>query len=426
MAPPDEQLVGPSIMPPPTLRSLCAAQPELGARALRRAVQDARRTPLSDASSSSTTDPLTALMVEMNVPSALTLAGLGHQFAHRERGDFLKFLAQSGVLKLGHRVRICNALDAARAAGTLHTLLDVQPHGMLPLPAGKGASADVSNVLKWDENKDLKRRAQSSYGASMDVMAMITQIMVHTLAPDPPKSPTPLVRTGARDDAKLLLFLACHCMSDARLAKLVRCLSSIRAQVGATSTSDGADDGVAGGAGGGWTSRDWPLAGVLVSWSAESSRLRRGVRTALAQFRSSLPHGACAVVERHEACTQMQHLASLLPEARRLVGADGARLGDRENEVWVMFSDDDDVLHPARCAAYKQAIRISPAHAHAVSAMWVARPAVSEESVTSAADVERLVEAGRIVRTPKVGSENEGGGGSWDECARAHTPPTLM
>ena len=91
-----------------------------------------------------------------------------------------------------------------------------------------------------------------------------------------------------------------------------------------------------------------------------------------------------------------------------------------------MFTDDDDLLHPGRCAAYKAAIVASEPKFHAVSAGWVARPVHREDSVTSAADVEALVSNGRIVRTPKEGSEKQGGGGSWDECARAHTPPTLM
>ena len=79
-----------------------------------------------------------------------------------------------------------------------------------------------------------------------------------------------------------------------------------------------------------------------------------------------------------------------------------------------MFSDDDDVLHPARCAAYLSALERAPPESHAVSAAWVARPKVCEEGVHSAADVERLVASGRVVKTPEQ-LDAKGGGGSWDE-----------
>ena len=347
---------------------------------------------------------LSELLREAGVPESeqpcLPLGALGHQLVGRERTDFVRHLAVLGVTKLGHRMRLTNALDAAVRSGRVPALVDVQSLGMLPLPKGSGAKADVSQLISWYSSKELRASAQRSQSACQSAMAYMTQALVHTLAPDPPRSPPTLPRAPS-GGAKLLLFIACHCTGESRLTKLRRCLRSVSAQMG-------------GGSGG--SGDDWPLDGVLVSWSASDASLRSATRSTFDEL-LHVPNGLCAAFERPGTWTQMQHLASLLPEAQRLAGADGATDGatGEPRELWVMFSDDDDILHPARCSAYRAAIAAAPAHAQAVSAAWVARPIGVEDAVDSAADVDRLVEAGRVVRTPKLGSEKEGGGGSWDE-----------
>ena len=277
-----------------TLRKLCSTRPEEAARVLQRAAQDApvamvASSPSSSASqdapvavaSSPASQSLTALELEAGVPLAeqpLTLAALGHQLAHRERVQMLNFFAATGVRKLGHRVRLHNALATSRDAGLLPPLLDVQSIGMLPLPKGKGASADVSHVTKWDESKTLKRDAQRSHAVCQNVMAMLTQVMVHTLAPDPPKCPLTLPRAPTRDDVKLLLFIACHCGSDARLHKLRRTLRSVAAQVG-----DAPSGGVGGGGGEGGGEGGGGLEARLVAKVRERAPDREHGRLALAE-----------------------------------------------------------------------------------------------------------------------------------------------
>ena len=355
-----------------------------------------------------------AVSAAKNISTAVertTFAALGHQRAGREPHDFLRYCKDLGVAKLGERYRLVNALEAAKKHDKLPSLLDVQSRGMVKLPAGRGASADVSNLVNWARSDSLKAQARRSHAACQNTMNFLSMAMVHTLAPEEPRAPPPLPRAENRADAKLVLFIACHCKDAARLSKLRRCLRSVCAQMGAiaqpSSSSSSSSE---------WEAADWPLAGVLVSWSAEDETLRKLCRITFDDL-LKVPAGVCAAFERPESLTQLQHLASLLPEATRLVGADGSKTkdGGGTNEVWVMFSDDDDVFHPARCAAYKRAIEVSPEEAHAVSASWVARPLVSEEKVESAGDVERLVASGRAVRTPKAGSEKEGGGGAWDE-----------
>ena len=219
---------------------------------------------------------------------------------------------------------------------------------------------------------------------------------------------------------------------------------------------------------------DWPLTGgVYVSWSAETDELRDGVREALRT--AAIP--ALHTFERRETWSQMQHLASLVRQVRcdlfddaptagadasvavsfadaldataRCTGAGRASIGApraadddddddddddegdegaathrvRASNVWVMFTDDDDILHPARCASYLAAVHAAPATIEAVSAAWVARPIVAETRVASAGDVSSLVAEGRVVRTPKEGSEKKGGGGSWDEVP---PPPAVV
>ena len=143
----------------------------------------------------------------------------------------------------------------------------------------------------------------------------------------------------------LLLLVASHVRSEARLTRLRNCLASIAAQEGSA------------------------LAAVLVSWSAEPS-LRAAVRTALSA--AQIPE--LVANERPRPFKQFEHYAALAVEAEELLG----RRGLDAREAWVTFCDDDDLLHPARSACYAAAIRGAPATTQAVSAAWTARPVVAE------------------------------------------------
>ena len=116
-----------------------------------------------------------------------------------------------------------------------------------------------------------------------------------------------------------------------RLAKVQRCLRSVVEQRG-----PGVSD-------------------VLISWSASSSTLRELARAQVFEnellllCEPPLSFGVRAF-ERSSPLSQFEHFASLLPEARRVTGGDDGVAGS-EAEAWVMFTDDDDLLHPERCAA---------------------------------------------------------------------------
>jgi hypothetical protein len=276
--------------------------------------------------------------------------------------------------------------------GALTTLEDhvVIPAKLLPLPSGSGPDADLTSLI--EALNEQSGRCRRDFVYAQGIMAFFVQSCVHMLAPSPARAMRPLPRAPSAIGPQLLLFVACHCSSTERLRKLQRTVRSVLAQ------------------------RAGSLTRVLVSWSAANEPLRAAVRLAL-QLLAADSAGLLLAFERPSSPSQFEHLASLLPEARRLVGgADGSTdAHGHPIEAWVMFTDDDDLLHPSRCAAYLSAIRAAPEEAHAVSAAWVARPVEDERQVHSAADVDALIASGRVLRTPKEGSEKEGGGGGWDE-----------
>ena len=100
------------------------------------------------------------------------------------------------------------------------TNVDVQSRGMVKLPAGRGASADVSNLVNWARSVLARRGADRSHAACQNTMNFLSMAMVHTLAPEEPRAPLLLPRAENRADAKLVLFIACHCKDAARLSKL--------------------------------------------------------------------------------------------------------------------------------------------------------------------------------------------------------------
>lgn len=346
------------------------------------------------------------LVLELRRAGWFSLAGLKYALVDlASRGREHAMLKQAGIDRMGDRYRICNGLH--NLSGQVAKLIDVKEQQLLPLPKGSGPGSKLTHLIDYLQKPETRARVRKSFSFGQHTMSMITQTVVHTLAPTATSTPRPLPRrpSGARKP-KLVLFIACHCANEARLVLLRRTLRSVKAQIGGRAACGrGRADAGHADAGRG---DDWPLSGVFVSWSSESSQLA-AVRSEFATC--GIP--GLRAFERDRAMSQLQHMATLLPEARRACGGGGG--GGTEEELWVMFTDDDDLMHPARCAAYLAAVVTSPPEAQGVSAAWVARPLNAEDRVRSAGDVEALIEAGRVVRTPKEGSEKTGGGGSWDE-----------
>ena len=343
-----------------------------------------------------------------------TLAELGHlalqtrAASYSRAAQLMRRLQDAGVATLGDRVRLVNALGAAAVADRIPALLRVAVKtGMQPLPRGKGGfSGDIAAVYSKMVAQFQKSRPGERFVSAQGLMNYVATILVHSCAPPQPLVPPPLPRAPTGVGPRLALFVASHCANARRVELLRRCLLSARGQCGVPA------GGSSGGPGGG------PLAAVFLSWSAEPE-LCDAVRCAIAS--AALPANLLHAHEQPRRLTQFQHFAALVTAARPVLGRDGAD----EAETWVMFSDDDDLMHPARCAAYLAAIQQVPDDAHAVGASWVARPLHAAPGVQTAADVQALLRSGGAVRTPKEGSEAAGGGGSWDEfwntCMRMAT-----
>ena len=143
------------------------------------------------------------------------------------------------------------------------------------------------------------------------------------------------------------------------------------------------------------------LSAAWLSWSAEDD-LRPAVRTMLAQAAPPCLHA----VEQPRNFRQFEHLAELTNLAAEALGED----------AWATFSDDDDLLHPDRSAAYAAAIVKALPHARALRAGWTARPR-DAVSAASAADVDALVAQGRVVRTPELDANGQRKASceAWDE-----------
>lgn len=197
----------------------------------------------------------------------------------------------------------------------------------------------------------------------------------HAAGADAPSNPVP----------KLALLVASHVRDAARLAKLRSCLLSIAAQRGGAPTA------------------------VWLSWSANDD-VRGDVRRMVTDTGDAMPH--MRALEQPGALRQFEHYAALTARATQELSGD----------AWACFSDDDDLLHPDRSRAYREAIRVAPAGARAVGAMWTARP-VAIEHASTADDVDALIRQGRVVQTPKRDprsgrqTEDHDGGhvSSWDE-----------
>lgn len=143
------------------------------------------------------------------------------------------------------------------------------------------------------------------------------------------------------------------------------------------------------------------LSAAWLSWSAEDD-LRPAVRTMLTQAAPPCLHA----VEQPRNFRQFEHLAELTSLAAEALGED----------AWATFSDDDDLLHPDRSAAYAAAIVKAHPHARALRAGWTARPR-DAVSAASAADVDALMAQGRVVRTPELDANGQRKASceAWDE-----------
>ena len=118
---------------------------------------------------------------------------------------------------------------------------------------------------------------------------------------------------------RVFALLATHIRSQARLASLCACLQSI-------------------------TEQQTAAASVMLSWSAEPE-LREVVEHVL-QVWSSEQTFAVQVCAQQQQLSQFEHYAAL-----------SQQIPHQQGEVWVIFSDDDDLWHPARVHNYLSAIQ---------------------------------------------------------------------
>ena len=279
---------------------------------------------------------------------------------------------------LAHAPKACETLQSPPAVQrhqvTVHAL-ERRPHR---LPDGPQTWMELL-VLHESQRKQQMTRSggRRDFGEAQNLMHMCVTIGVHMHADASPPPPAPPPRdVSAR--APLVLLIASHVSDISRVPKLRRCL------VSASQQGDAIDQ-------------------VLLSWSAEPSA-RRAVCDALAKFAGSW----LVTIEQPHAFRQFEHYEALA--ARLATRPDAAR-------TWVTFTDDDDVLHPQRSAAYAAAIATA-ADARALGAAWTARPLAREgDSVASPADVDRLVRTGRVVCTPPDAEEvsRRQKGQAWDE-----------
>ncbi|KAL1504100.1 hypothetical protein AB1Y20_010510 [Prymnesium parvum] len=225
-------------------------------------------------------------------------------------------------------------------------------------------------VLQLHEAQRRRRPPPAApFAAAQQLMQLCATLLLHVSAGTPP--PPRLSRAAAARRPPLALLVASHVREASRVGALARCLASIGGQ---------ADD---------------PPAAVLLSWSAADS-LRGAVRAAVAR------EGAAWLTawEQPAPLKQFEHLALLAHAAAEVLGRD----------AWVCFCDDDDVVHPRRCAAYAAAIGALPAEVRAVGAAWNARPVVAEK-VAGAQHVDELVRAGRVQMCSGDGQRHA----AWDE-----------
>ena len=140
--------------------------------------------------------------------------------------------------------------------------------------------------------------------------------------------------------------------------------------------------------------QDPPPARGLLSLSGGSPEL---LEAAVACAASSKPKWL-EVLASETPLKQFEHYGRL---ARRVGAA---------TDAWCVLSDDDDVWHPRRSAAYAAAARACRADVTVVVSSWLARPAYAGAApLADAADVDAAVAAGRAATT------DDGGGRKLEE-----------
>lgn len=143
---------------------------------------------------------------------------------------------------------------------------------------------------------------------------------------------------------QMVVFLASHIDCERRLFQLQQCLESITGQAPAK-----------------------PLA-VLASVSAADADLLVRAMGALEAFNSSSPEVYVHVLPQQSRRSQFSHFAALVPLVQQLpqllreaLAPSRARLELAEtcivDDVWLLFTDDDDIWHPCRTLVFEQATR---------------------------------------------------------------------
>ena len=183
-----------------------------------------------------------------------------------------------------------------------------------PAPARRGPQTPM-DVLGLHEKQRQEARGFEHAQARMHACCTL---MVHVCAG---KQLCPSPQIGASGPSSppppLALLIASHVGDHERLARLRNLLGCVAEQ------------------------RGGHLSAAWLSWSAEDD-LRPAVRTMLAQAAPPCLHA----VEQPRNFRQFEHLAELTNLAAEALGED----------AWATFSDDDDLLHPDRSAAYVAAI----------------------------------------------------------------------
>ena len=342
------------------------------------------------------------------------------------RRALLARLGGLGVAKLGQKQRVINTLRTAVMEKRAPRLTDVVFHKPQPLPCSAGSSVVATAVPGLYAKLSLaesRRMGRLSFESAQAFMHITAQVMVHCCAPAFERSFPPPRR--APRTVQLVLLVASHVGSVSRVQTLTRTLRSAAAQRGCPH-----------------------FVAVMLSWSCDPS-LRSAVVAAIDAMANDFggPGGTrLHTFEVMSKCSQFEHYARLTADARRLFGTsaspergdDGsdtrgeslegvaawaetkaeaeaettseAKAGTRA-ETWILFTDDDDLMHPARCAAYCRAASRAPDGVGAVAASWVARPVRDEPTLRTASDVDGLVEARRVVCTPQQTGTSGGGSG---------------
>lgn len=181
---------------------------------------------------------------------------------------------------------------------------------LLPLPHLLPDGPQTGNqVLALHEHQRLKRLPDAfAFHNAQQLMQLCATILVYVCAGKhtPPLTP----KAPSASNPCLVLLIASHIRSHARILTLRRCLAAVSNQVTGS------------------------LAAVLLSWSVSESVLRDGVIEMLGHV--SIPQ--LRAFEQPEPLKQFEHYSFLARAAFDLFGP----------RAWVTFSDDDDLMHPCR------------------------------------------------------------------------------